>query len=113
MQNQIIRTLRSLGITANYRGYRQLCVAISLVVENEDRMLHVAQEVYNPTADTLHCNRKTIERNIRTIIRRIWSIDPSRYLALSGTSISEPPTASEFIDVLAYHVRCICTTHKH
>lgn len=108
MQNQIVQTLRSIGITGNYRGYRQLCVAVALAAEDEERLVRITRDIYIPTSEILHCNRKTIERNIRTVIRRIWETDPSGYIAISGALSSEPPTVAEFIDTLAYHVRCTC-----
>lgn len=108
MKNLIIQTLRSLGVTANYRGYRQLCFALELVVEDEDRLLNIKHEVYVPIAEILHCNYKTIERNIRTVIDRVWRTNRARLFEVAGFSMEKQPTACEFIDYVANHIRCQC-----
>lgn len=111
MQNQIIQALRSLGITANVRGYKILCIAVALAVEDEDRLLDVQRQIYNPTAEALQCNPQTIERNIRTVIERMWRSNKQRYFDLYGLKSSKPPTASEFIDTLAYGIRSSVEVH--
>ena len=45
MKQIISQQLRQLGITANYRGFRQLVIAIALVTEDEDRLFSMQKEV--------------------------------------------------------------------
>ncbi|MBQ8894002.1 MAG: sporulation initiation factor Spo0A C-terminal domain-containing protein [Clostridia bacterium] len=108
MKQTISQTLRALGITANYRGYRQLCVAVKLVVLDEDATISVKKNVYIPTAEILHCNHQTIERNIRTVIDRVWRMNRPYLSEMAGYPLDDPPTATEFIDMIANHVRCTC-----
>ncbi len=105
IKKMIEATLRSLGITANYRGYRQLCIAIAMVAEKEDRLLNAKKEIYIPISEVIHCNPETIERNIRTVINRMWKVNREGYHALVGFETFRSPETLEFIDAIAYHVR--------
>ena len=109
MKNIINQQLRQLGITANYRGFRQLVIAIALVTEDEDRLFSMQKEVYSPVAAALHCSDESVERNIRTAINRMWHTNRERYFQIIGYEISTQPTATEFIDAIANAVRC--STH--
>ncbi|MBR6794423.1 MAG: sporulation initiation factor Spo0A C-terminal domain-containing protein [Clostridia bacterium] len=99
-------TLRRLGINANYRGYRPLCIAIEMVIEDEECLRDIIRRVYIPVAEQLHCNPHTIERNIRTVIARMWKEKKSRYQALTESSDSLYPTSKQFIDAIAFRIRC-------
>ena len=101
----ISQILRRLGITANYRGHRQLAVAIRLVLEDESRLCAVQKEVYQPIADELCCPLDTVERNIRTVIHRVWHTNKKRLFEYADYELTAPPTVSEFIDILANQAR--------
>ena len=108
MQQTIQQTLRSLGITANYRGYHQLCYIVELVAQDEDCLLNMNQRVYIPVAASFHCNPNTLERNIRTLISRVWEVNPNRLSEIAGYQLEWPPTVTEFIDYVTNYVRCSC-----
>ena len=72
MKQIIHDTMRNLGITRNYRGYYQLFVCVELALEDENRMMNITNEIYRPAAKFLNCNYFSIERNIRTVINRVW-----------------------------------------
>ena len=101
----IERTLRCLGITGNYRGYRQLCMAIALVIEDEDRLFDAKNKLYAPISEALHCNPATIERNIRTAIDRMWKVNQKGYHDLVGYHSFRAPAVLDFIDAIAFHLR--------
>ncbi len=101
----INQALRRLGITANYRGHRQLAFAVRLVVENEDRLYAVQREIYEPIARSMGCNVDTIDRNIRTVLQRAWKQNRPQLNALAGYELIEQPKPAEFIDMIANRVR--------
>ena len=97
--------LRSLGITNRYRGYRCVITDITLVLENEERMRSVVSDVYRETAAVCGCSWYAVERNIRTVVHRAWLVNPQRLSKMAGYPLDGPPTASEFIDILASYIR--------
>ncbi len=110
MEETIKQTLRRLGITRNYRGYNILLVAVQLVLEDESRIRSVMEEVYRPTAKIVGCNFPSIERNIRTIIDRVWNMNKQSLIRIADFPMSQQPTAAELIDIIASHVRRTCRT---
>ena len=110
--NPIIeRALRRLGITGNYRGYRQLAMALALVLEDEDRLYSIQREVYQVVAAELHCNPDTIERNIRTVLQRVWKTNRAQLNLFAGFDLIEPPKPAEFIDIIANRIRRSVNVH--
>lgn len=101
----IQESLRSLLVTGRYRGYKQAVIALQIIVENEDAIYSVNENIYLEVARRCGCNPKCIERNIRTIIYRIWRINKDRLRAMAGYPLIAPPTVSEFLDIVANHIR--------
>ena len=64
--------LYRLGITANYVGFFQTACAVSLCVEEPDRLLLVTKDIYPEVARRCGTNWKAVERNLRTAGEIIW-----------------------------------------
>ena len=97
-------TLRLLGITRCYRGFKHTAYAIQLAVEDEDRLESVTKELYRETASHFNCNWTAVERNIRTAVARAWKINRPLMLEMAGYPLTCTPTASEFIEILASYI---------
>lgn len=102
---RIYDELQALGITANYKGRRQAALAIQLALEDEDRLDHVTKEIYWKVADLTGCNRIDIERNLRTVSHRAWKVSRPYLLKIAHYDMLAAPTASEFISIVASHIK--------
>ena len=102
---RICDELQALGITANYTGRRQTAMAIELALQDEDRLSNVTKEIYWVVADSIGCKRCDIERNIRTASHRAWKKGRQRLIEIARYDLHAAPTASEFISILASHIR--------
>lgn len=105
MTTRIRETLRVLGGTHNYLGYRHVEMAVLLVLEDEDRLESVVKDVYMAVADQCGCNWNAVERNIRTLVHRAWKINAKKIVEMAGYPMAASPTASEFIEIVANYVR--------
>lgn len=92
--------LRSLGITANYRGYHITIMACELLMQDEMLFLRITKGLYPEVAKKLNCRTITVERNVRTIIYRAWDIRRERLCEIAGIELTEPPKVVEFFDML-------------
>lgn len=101
----ILNDLQFLGITPNYRGYRQAAWAVQLALEDEERLCDLAKNIYKPIAQLFFCYPNSVERNLRTISRRAWTLQREHFQALAGHELPAPPTASAFIKILVSHIR--------
>ena len=64
--------LYSLGVTANYIGFFHMAYAVSLCVEQPDRLLLVTKWLYPEVAKRYGTNWKAVERILRTVGCIIW-----------------------------------------
>ena len=106
---QIIRdTLRQLGVGGNYIAQQRTVAAIQMAVDDENRLLHVTKSIYYPAAEICGCKWSTVERNIRMVIQRVWRINPQGLIRMAGYPLNEPPTASDFTEVLKQPLCSAC-----
>ena len=100
----IQKTLRALGITRNYDSYRLILAAVQLAVEDEDRLRLVTKEIYRPVSILCCCPLANVERNIHTVIFRVWKVNRPLLSQLAGFPLEAPPAVSHFIEMLANHL---------
>ena len=113
MKTIIENILNSLNISRRYLGYRLTVYAVTLVLENENRLLHIVKEVYAPTAKMANCSIYCVERNIRTVIFIAWNNNREFLNEIAGAKLSVPPTVSEFIDILSQYIKENCSVSNN
>lgn len=99
--------LRWMGVTRIYRGFRDTVWAVCLAVEDENRLNAVTKEIYAATAEHYKMGDKgyrKVERNIRTVVQRVWERQPERLDQLAGFSLDKRPAVSEVIALLANYI---------
>ncbi len=101
----IQETLRSLGVTRTYRGFRHVEKAIGLALENENRLEAVTKEIYQEVAEEFDCKWSAVERNIRTVVQRVWSVNKEGLIQIAGYPLENAPTASEFIEIITNYIQ--------
>lgn len=98
--------LRELGISANLKGYRHLCRAIEIAVEDPSATVGITKTLYPVLAREADTKPDRVERNIRTAINAVWkNATPemrARYFGASGVA---KPSNSRFIEVIARLLR--------
>ena len=100
----IMKDLRMLGIGRQYLGYNITIMAVRMAVLDENRLLCIKQGVFIPISEQKHCDWRAVERNIRTVIRRAWSINQPYLNELAGFPLRQEPTVTEFLEMLSAHV---------
>lgn len=96
--------LLTLGIGRQYLGHNITVQAICLVVQDENCLLCVKNGIYCPLAQQRHCDWRTIERNLRTVIHRAWTLNADRLVKLAVYPLRREPTVTEFLDILSSYV---------
>ncbi len=100
----IQETLRLLGITRCYKGFRHTEFSVALAVSEEERLEAVTKEIYMETASHFGCSWTAVERNIRTAVARAWRVNRPLLCVMAGYPLDCPPTASEFIEFIASYI---------
>lgn len=104
METKIREVLHSLSISGNYKGYFITILACKLIIEDEARLYNIIKEVYLVVSQKINCNLDSVERNIRTIIYRAWTLQRERLNEIAGYDLLEPPIVSEFLAFLSSYV---------
>lgn len=112
MSVDIKEILRPLGITRSCRGFSRVLLAVELVLKDEDRLGAVTKEVYQCVAAYYGCNWKTVERNIRSAIQIAWRTNPKYLNKMAGYPLAEPPTASDFLEIVTNYIQRAKATDK-
>lgn len=105
MREKVIGVLRSMGVTANYQGYPIIIYACELILEDETRLFRVMRDLYPDVAKRCNCQVDHVERNVRTIISRIWALQRKRLIEIAGCELEYPPTVSEFLDYITTYIQ--------
>ena len=82
------RLLRLLGVSGKLTGFRYA--------------VYMVEQVRDQPETTPSC----VERNLRTLIQSCWNYPDHSFLNLiAGAELRQPPTNSQFIDILAAYLR--------
>ena len=97
--------LYQFGISANYKGFLHTAYAVSLCVEQQDRLLLVTKWLYPDVARKYGTNWKAVERNIRTVSTIAWKHNLPLLESLSHRHLDRRLRSAEFLAVL-FHAVC-------
>ena len=97
--------LRSLHITGKLDGLRYLVYAVSATVRDPDRTRYITRELYPEIGKHFGVTAAAAERAMRTAIQTSWERGGRETLdKMAGFHLTERPTNSEFIDIVAAYI---------
>ena len=105
MEKEINELLQELGVTANYMGYYHSSYAVSLAVRDREYLLSVTKSLYPEVARHYNTSATAVERNIRTVVSYVWNHSQGTLMEIARCRLSDKPTASQFIAILAAHLK--------
>lgn len=92
--------LYQLGVTANYTGFFHMAYAVSLCMEQPDRLLLVTKWLYPEVAKRYSTNWKAVERNIRTVSCIIWREGRPLLEELAHRRLEQKPRNAQMLAIL-------------
>ena len=100
------RLLRLLGVSGKLSGFYYMVYMLELVKQKPDHILLVTKRLYRQTAQHFNTSTACVERNVRTLVQACWR-QPDHTLLdrISGYPLAQPPTNTQFIDMLAAYLR--------
>jgi two-component system, response regulator, stage 0 sporulation protein A len=109
----VAELLRRTGVPAHLQGYRFLKDAVQYVLDNGGDLCAMTKELYPAVARMHDTEPARVERSIRHAIEVAWSrADLGELQRLFGSTINHArgkPTNSEFVAMLADHLRGIAS----
>lgn len=97
--------LYQLGVSANYKGYFHTAHAVTLCMQQQERLLLVTKWLYPDVARHYGTNWKAVERNIRTASAIAWKRNRPLLEALAQRHLEKCPRSTEFLTLLFHAVQ--------
>ncbi len=97
--------LHNAGITSNYKGYWLLNSAVDILLANQQAENNMVDAVYKTLAQQYEISPVSVERNISTVISRVWETAPQKLNNALGRRAVWQPTVSEIILLLTDKVK--------
>lgn len=108
MDIKIKKMLYAIGLTENYAGYQQMVVALEIAVQEPESLRMVTKWLYPETARRCGTSWKSVERNIRTSLRRAWRNSQHTLEQIAGRTFDTMPKPSQFLAILAHGLSSGC-----
>ena len=100
------RLLRLLGVSGKLSGFYFAVYMLEQVQEKPECVLLITKHPYRQTAQHFNTTTNCVERNLRTIVQACWRQSNHSMLdQIAGCPLSQPPTNTQFIDMLASYLR--------
>lgn len=101
----ITNLLFSIGIPDTYKGFYYLTDAMTLALEDENRLLSFTTTIFPAIAQKHHTNIRCIERDIRTVINICWNSDfRPDLIRICPYRLIIRPSVGEFLDILFWEL---------
>ena len=100
------RLLRRLGVSGKLSGFSYTVYMLEQISNNPENALLLTKRLYSDTARYFRTTTRCVERNLRTVVQVCWR-QPEHDLLdhIAGRALSQPPTNTQFLDMLAAFLR--------
>lgn len=106
LAGRIRRELRRLGILGHLRGYYYLTYMLIQVVPDPAQLELVTKHLYPETGESFGVSAASVERAARTSVAICWKGTGRNLLdQMADRRLDRRPTISEFLDIVADHIR--------
>ena len=106
-QKAIFHHLQAFGIRHHCAGHRYLCTSITLAMAHPEYLSEVMEQFYPAVAKKHQRSTGAVESAMRRAIIDAYEsgVASDRFLLYFKRSAKEIPSVSEFVSVLATHIR--------
>lgn len=104
IMEDVAAMLESLGVNRRYLGYDLALDAICRAIAEEGRRAGACRGMLRRLAQQHQCSPAQVERNLRTVVHRAWMVNADRLLSMAAYPLEQPPTVSEFVEILTVFV---------
>ncbi len=109
LESAVTSIIHEIGVPAHIKGYQYLREAIVISVDNMDVINAVTKVLYPEVAKRYNTTASRVERAIRHAIEVAWDRGDletlQKYFAFTVSSVKGKPTNSEFIAMIADHLK--------
>lgn len=105
MDNKIYALLYALNVKRHHQGVFHIAKAIKIVSSNPESLDAIVKKIYVVIANDVGTSWKSVENNIRYVIKKIWENPQSRAYYLQLSESTDCPTISAFLRCLMKNLK--------
>jgi len=95
------RDIVDLGISGGLLGEECCYIALNMLEEDPLLLCCMCKALYTGIAERMNTTSACVERNLRTLVGKLWLADDHIYLdKIAGRELKEKPTNGEFLDMM-------------
>ena len=106
---QVTDIMHQIGVPAHITGYHFLRAAICIAIKDDNKLTSVTKVLYPEVAKQFHTSASRVERAMRHAVEVAWDrgdVDVlTSFFGYTVNSAKGKPTNSEFISLIADHIR--------
>lgn len=105
-KRRIRKILRSLGVNNSYVGFEFVAYGVELTIYEPTLLTYICKGLYIEIAIHFKTSINCVERNIRTVVEKIWEQGDREALnQIFNKELKRKPKNAEFFDALVEYVR--------
>lgn len=108
MEQEVQKLLYSKCVFENYKGFDYFIRAVSLALENPERLVYIREKIYAPIAAEFNQNISSVEKDLRTVRDVFMKNNGAELLAEmgGGTFWKESiPYPKDMIAIFSFYLR--------
>lgn len=104
-ERKAAQILRKLGVNNSYIGFSYIAYGVTLNIHNPDLITYISKGLYVEIATKYHTTTGCVERDMRTVIHKIWNRGDRNLLnSIFGYELTQKPRNGEFIDAVSHYI---------
>lgn len=96
--------LDELGVSRRYMGHALAVEAISRAARDAQQLTCIRRGLLSRLAQLHQCSCPQVERNLRTVISHVWTVNRDGLQKLAAYPLTQVPTVTEFVELLTVYV---------
>lgn len=100
--------LHRLGFRRTYKGFRYLCHAVELALEDDSYLTRLTKGLYPAVAERFSTNEQAIEHALRTAVHDFWMRGNRSYFEqITCYPLRDKPYTGELIGILVCNLKTL------
>lgn len=104
VEEYVADLLDELRISSSVKGYKFIQLILTDMVKAPNRICSLSKDLYAHVTEVYGDSPASIERNLRTAIKRAWKLNRFNRSKLFAAYTEKPPTNSQFLSIACTHL---------
>ena len=104
IERHVVKTLEELQLPSNVKGYSYILLILTEMIKGRSHMCALTKELYPIVVEKYGDTLPSIERALRTAIKRAWKCNHFNNSKLFETFTEKPPSNGQFLSAVSNYI---------